>query len=95
VKIATEVERRLSSIDEPLTVAVMGCMVNGPGEAKEADIGLACGKGVGILFKRGELYRRFREKTIIPEFVREVKRLAQERQKNESSRGLDEKSRKR
>lgn len=89
VKIATEVERRLLSINEPLTVAVMGCMVNGPGEAKEADIGLACGKGIGVLFKRGKLYRRLKEKQIIPEFIKEVKSLAQERQRRESKQKIE------
>ncbi len=89
VKIATEVERRLFSINEPLTVAVMGCMVNGPGEAKEADIGLACGKGIGVLFKRGKLYRRLKEKQIIPEFIKEVKSLAQERQRRASKQKME------
>ena len=54
--IAAEIERRLDNIQEPVTIAVMGCMVNGPGEAKEADIGVACGKGVGVIFKKG-VYR--------------------------------------
>lgn len=76
MKIVTEIEKRLSSIKENLDVAVMGCMVNGPGEAKEADIGLACGQGVGVIFKKGKLYRRLKEEKVIPEFVKEVKKLA-------------------
>ena len=51
-KISNEIEKHLSSIKECLDVAIMGCMVNGPGEAKEADIGLACGRGVGIIYKK-------------------------------------------
>ena len=74
-KIVTEIEKRLSSVKCDSTVAVMGCMVNGPGEAKEADIGVACGRGVGVLFKKGRAYRRLKEDEIIPEFVKEVKKL--------------------
>jgi (E)-4-hydroxy-3-methylbut-2-enyl-diphosphate synthase len=47
-------------------------MVNGPGEAKEADIGLACGRGVGVVFKKGKLLRRLKEDEIVPEFITEV-----------------------
>ncbi len=72
-KIALDVEKRLSSVKDNIKVAVMGCMVNGPGEAKEADIGLACGRGVGVIFKQGKLYRRIEEEDkIISEFVKEV-----------------------
>jgi (E)-4-hydroxy-3-methylbut-2-enyl-diphosphate synthase len=70
--IASKIERELSSVKADITVAVMGCMVNGPGEAKEADIGVACGRGVGVVFKKGKLYRRLKEGEIIPEFVAEV-----------------------
>jgi (E)-4-hydroxy-3-methylbut-2-enyl-diphosphate synthase len=76
MKIASAVERRLVSVRTPLTVALMGCMVNGPGEAKEADIGLACGKRAGVLFKKGKLCRRIKEERIIPEFVKEVEKMA-------------------
>ncbi len=86
MRIAREVEKKLSSVKASLTVAVMGCMVNGPGEAKEADIGLACGRGVGVIFKNGRLLRRVEEeKKIIPEFVREVKRMASERERKNRS----------
>ena len=78
MRIIPEVEKRLRAVRSPLTVALMGCMVNGPGEAKEADIGLACGRGVGILFKKGKLCRRIDEDRIVPEFIKEVKRLAAE-----------------
>jgi (E)-4-hydroxy-3-methylbut-2-enyl-diphosphate synthase len=75
--IADEVEKRLMSLKVPLNVAVMGCMVNGPGEAKEADIGMACGRGVGVFFKRGRLLRKVKEADIIDEFVAEVEKLVQ------------------
>lgn len=75
VNIASEIEKGLSSVKANITVAVMGCMVNGPGEAKEADIGLACGKGVGVLFKKGKLHRRLKEEEIVPEFITEVHRF--------------------
>jgi len=72
VNIASEIEKELSSVKANITVAVMGCMVNGPGEAKEADIGLACGRGVGVVFKKGKLHRRLKEDEIVPEFITEV-----------------------
>ncbi len=72
VNIAGEIEKALSSIKANITVAVMGCMVNGPGEAKEADIGVACGRGVGVVFKKGKLFRRLKEHEIVPEFIDEV-----------------------
>ncbi|MFQ6070228.1 MAG: flavodoxin-dependent (E)-4-hydroxy-3-methylbut-2-enyl-diphosphate synthase [Candidatus Aminicenantales bacterium] len=72
-KIASEVEQRVSHLKTDILVAVMGCMVNGPGEAKEADIGLACGRGKGVIFKRGKLYRRVEgEEKIIAEFIKEI-----------------------
>jgi len=78
-RIAAEVEERLSEMSELVNVAVMGCMVNGPGEAKEADVGVACGKGVGILFKEGRLIRRLKEKEIVPVLVGEVEKIARTR----------------
>jgi (E)-4-hydroxy-3-methylbut-2-enyl-diphosphate synthase len=73
--IASEVEKRLAGVLSPLTVALMGCMVNGPGEAREADIGVACGQGAGVVFKKGKLLRRVDEKGIVSTLVREVKKL--------------------
>ncbi|MBN2356292.1 flavodoxin-dependent (E)-4-hydroxy-3-methylbut-2-enyl-diphosphate synthase [candidate division KSB1 bacterium] len=72
VAIANEVENRLAGIDKSLTVAVMGCVVNGPGEAKEADIGVACGKNSGILFKKGKIIRKLAADEIVPTLVTEV-----------------------
>jgi (E)-4-hydroxy-3-methylbut-2-enyl-diphosphate synthase len=72
-KLARQVEDLLRSIPEVFTVAVMGCAVNGPGEAKEADIGLAGGKGSGVIFKKGRVVRRIqREDEILPTFKEEL-----------------------
>lgn len=79
--IASDIERSLSSIEQDIEVAIMGCMVNGPGEAKEADIGLVCGKGVGVVYKKGKLYRRLKEEEIIPEFIKEVWKFADQSSK--------------
>ena len=57
---------------EEMTVAVMGCVVNGPGEASEADIGIAAGNGVGILYRKGEMVRRIREDEIVSTLIEEV-----------------------
>ena len=74
-EIAARIEERLAGLEAPLTVAVMGCMVNGPGEAKEADAGVACGRGAGVIFKRGRVIRRVREKDIVPALMREIDAL--------------------
>jgi len=76
VGIATEVERRLSDLPVALKIAVKGCAVNGPGEAKEADVGVAGGKGSGLIFLKGEVVRKVREKEIVAEVVRLARRLA-------------------
>jgi (E)-4-hydroxy-3-methylbut-2-enyl-diphosphate synthase len=86
-RMASDVERKLTGITESVSVAVMGCMVNGPGEAKEADIGVACGKGVGILFKEGKLLRRLDEKEIVPALVREVEKIARRRREEKIGTG--------
>jgi (E)-4-hydroxy-3-methylbut-2-enyl-diphosphate synthase len=75
IGLAQEVENRLASIKEPLTVAVMGCVVNGPGEARAADVGIAGGKGVGLLFKHGEILKKFEEKDLADVLVREVEKI--------------------
>jgi (E)-4-hydroxy-3-methylbut-2-enyl-diphosphate synthase len=72
MKIAAAVERKLAGVEEPLTVAVMGCMVNGPGEAKEADMGVACARGSGVLFHKGKIVRRIPESAIVDELVAEI-----------------------
>jgi (E)-4-hydroxy-3-methylbut-2-enyl-diphosphate synthase len=79
VSIASRVEAGLEGVPGDLTVAVMGCMVNGPGEAKEADIGIACGRGAGVLFQFGRPVRRLKEKEILPELLKEVKEMARKK----------------
>lgn len=74
--IASAVAERLSGLTHDLTVAVMGCTVNGPGEAKEADIGLACGRGSGVVFRKGRIHRRLTEKKLVDGFVEDVLDLA-------------------
>jgi len=69
------VERYLSSLEKPIRVAVMGCVVNGPGEAREADVGLACGKGRGVIFRRGEKVRVVEEKDYLQALLSEVRKL--------------------
>jgi len=73
--LAEQVEEYIRTIDTPLKVAVMGCVVNGPGEAKEADIGLAGGKGVGIIFKKGKIYKKVPEEQLLGVFLEELAKL--------------------
>jgi (E)-4-hydroxy-3-methylbut-2-enyl-diphosphate synthase len=73
IPIAERVEAELADIRQPLRVAVMGCAVNGPGEARGADVGVACGKGKGLIFRRGEILRQVPEEKIVEELVREVR----------------------
>jgi (E)-4-hydroxy-3-methylbut-2-enyl-diphosphate synthase len=75
VKLAQEVERRLLKINKPIKVAVMGCVVNGPGEAKDADVGIACGKGKGVIFKKGVKLTTVAEKDFLTALMEEVKDL--------------------
>jgi len=75
VKLAGEVEKRLVKITKPIKVAVMGCVVNGPGEARDADVGIACGKGKAVLFKKGKKIRTIEEKDIVSVLMREVERF--------------------
>ena len=67
ITLAHQVEERLKSVDKPITVAVMGCVVNGPGEASTADVGLAGGKGEGVLFRKGEIVKKVPEEQLIDE----------------------------
>lgn len=75
IEIANEVERRLEGINKDIKVAVMGCIVNGPGEAREADIGIAGGKGEGIIFKKGEIIKKCKEEDLIEELMKEIELL--------------------
>ena len=75
LKLAEAVEEELIKINEPIKVAVMGCVVNGPGEAKDADIGIACGKGKAVLFKKGKEIGTIQEKDFVVALMREVESL--------------------
>ena len=75
IGIANEVEKRLSGCKKNITVAVMGCAVNGPGEAREADIGIAGGNGVGLIFKKGEIIRKVPENELIDCLMQEIDKL--------------------
>ena len=74
-KVVREVEEKLSSIDKPLKVAIMGCVVNAIGEAREADIGLACGRGFAWVFKNGKPIKKVSEEEMAEELLREIERL--------------------
>lgn len=76
IKIASEAEERLKDVNKNITVAIMGCVVNGPGESKNADIGIAGGKGNGVLFKKGEiLYKNIPEEKLLDTLIEEIKKM--------------------
>jgi (E)-4-hydroxy-3-methylbut-2-enyl-diphosphate synthase len=79
IRVAEEVEQRLHDLPCRLTIAVMGCVVNGPGEAREADLGIAGGKGQGLLFRKGQVLRRVPQGELADALVEEALRLAEER----------------
>src|SRR5699024_5333249 len=88
IAIANEVEEYIQNINAPIKVAVLGCAVNGPGEAREADIGIAGARGEGLLFMHGKTLRRVPEETIVDERKKEVDIIvkahyAEERKRNE------------
>lgn len=72
ISLAEAVDEQLSKIAKPIKVAVMGCVVNGPGEAKDADVGIACGKGKGAIFKKGKVVRILKEKDFLSALMKEV-----------------------
>jgi (E)-4-hydroxy-3-methylbut-2-enyl-diphosphate synthase len=78
-KLAVKVEEGLSGVKDDITVAVMGCVVNGPGEAKEADVGIAGGKGAGLLFKKGQVLRKVPENALFDELFKEIDDILKER----------------
>lgn len=75
IGLAKQVEERLRDCKKPIKVAVMGCIVNGPGEAKEADIGVAGGDGNGLIFKKGEILRKVPEDKLLDELMKEIDKL--------------------
>lgn len=82
VKLAQDVENSLKQIKKPIKIAVMGCVVNGPGEAKDADLGIAGGNGEGILFKRGKIIRKVRESELLKTLLEEVNLILGEKSIN-------------
>ncbi|MCR1875566.1 flavodoxin-dependent (E)-4-hydroxy-3-methylbut-2-enyl-diphosphate synthase [Paraclostridium bifermentans] len=72
ISVVNEVEEKINKVDKDMTVAIMGCAVNGPGEAKEADIGIAGGKGEGLLFKKGEIIRKIKGDNLVEELLNEI-----------------------
>lgn len=78
ISIANEIEDYISKIQAPIKVAVLGCAVNGPGEAKEADIGIAGARGEGLLFRHGEIIRKVPESIMVEELKKEIDKLAEQ-----------------
>jgi (E)-4-hydroxy-3-methylbut-2-enyl-diphosphate synthase len=85
IRMANELEKKLSHIKTPLNVSVLGCVVNGIGEGKEADIGIAGGQGVGILFKKGKLVRKVPMDQLLDVLIPEVEVMAREKEAEEAS----------
>lgn len=75
INIAKEVEEKIKDLDKNIKVAIMGCVVNGPGEAREADIGIAGGKGVGLIFKKGEMFKKVKEEDLVEELLKEINKM--------------------
>lgn len=82
--IAEQVEKKLAGIKDPLDVAVMGCVVNGPGEARGADVGIAGGNGEGLIFRKGEIIRKVPEDKLVEELFKEIDAILEERKNNAS-----------
>lgn len=82
--IAEKVEKKLEGITEPIDVAVMGCVVNGPGEARGADVGIAGGNGEGLIFRKGEILRKVAEENLVDELFKEIDKILEERTRHES-----------
>jgi (E)-4-hydroxy-3-methylbut-2-enyl-diphosphate synthase len=83
--LAEQVEKLVQTMETPLKVAVMGCVVNGPGEARHADIGIAGGNGVGIIFKKGEIWKKVAEEELLPVLTAELKKMEEEGRKTPKS----------
>jgi (E)-4-hydroxy-3-methylbut-2-enyl-diphosphate synthase len=75
ISLAEAVNKRLEKISKPIKVAVMGCVVNGPGEAKDADVGIACGKGKGVIFRKGKIVGTANEDNLLKALMAEIKQL--------------------
>ena len=75
ISLAEKVEKALENVDKDITVAIMGCVVNGPGEAREADIGIAGGDKCAVIFKKGEVLRKVPEDKILEELLAEIDKI--------------------
>ncbi len=84
IEIANEIEKRIAGLPYDLKVSVMGCAVNGPGEARDSDIGLAGGKDEFLLFEKGQIIRKLKAQTAVDEFVEEVRKLGEEKKRIQS-----------
>ena len=80
IALAQQVEQKLKGIDMPMTIAVMGCVVNGPGEAREADLGICGGKGTGLLFAKGEVIKRLPQEDLLEALLEQAELLQKERE---------------
>jgi (E)-4-hydroxy-3-methylbut-2-enyl-diphosphate synthase len=80
IGLAKKVEKATKDIKEPISIAVMGCVVNGPGEAREADIGVAGGKGQGVIFRKGKIVKTVKEKEILPALIEEIKKILEKKE---------------
>lgn len=78
-KLANEIDEYLKTIKEPIKVAVMGCVVNGPGEARDSDVGVAAGRGKGVIFRKGKIVRKVEEQEIVPALKEEIQLVLAER----------------
>lgn len=85
ISVANEVEDYIAQIKAPIKVAVLGCAVNGPGEAREADIGIAGARGEGLLFRHGEIVRKIPEKDLVTELKKEIDKLAEEHRRKQEA----------
>jgi (E)-4-hydroxy-3-methylbut-2-enyl-diphosphate synthase len=90
IRLANEVEKRLVHVKQPLNISILGCVVNGIGEGKEADIGIAGGRGVGLLFKHGEIIRKVPEDQILDVLLTEVEAIVKERENGDQRPGTRE-----
>jgi (E)-4-hydroxy-3-methylbut-2-enyl-diphosphate synthase len=78
-RLANEIDEYLRTVKEPIKVAVMGCVVNGPGEARDSDVGVAAGRGKGVIFRKGKIVRRVEEHEIVPALKEEIEAILAER----------------
>ena len=84
-KVVGEVQERLKGRKDPLKISILGCVVNGPGEAREADLGIAAGRGKGVIFKRGEIVRTVDEKDMVQALMEEIDRFDAEEATNSAA----------